>query len=344
MVFDLDEFAYQVDLQIARQLSDEEAVTDALMAYSEEIMRLGGRRPPEPPEARSSSTSDPGDAEDEPRVVSYCRTLAEHRRRRRPRTKTGDAFSYAPVSARGNRPIVTYDMLRPKCYHCGSRDLFDDRDFSGDLICRSCATCTPDNITTNAFKCMHFDDYGAMKSTVDAGARKNHYKRDNYFGDLITQLLGRQNAKIPDHVYARVRQDLRDTCPTCINGKTVKHALKKSRLGKFYEHAHMIANAITGNACLVRLDHVEEETLHRMFRKIQKTFERHKGDRKNCLNYPYVLWQFFVLIGRRDLCDHVDMLKCQTRLRRHDELWRLVCQDVGWEYIPVVTAKQPNIP
>jgi len=302
-----------------KTFSSEEQLCEFLLGHSEDIKRAFGYETCESESVpvRETDEQQPGANP----AVAYCKTLDETRKRKR----------HAP--ARKNKPLVNVDAMRPRCYHCGSHELHEDQE-AGDLVCTQCATCTPDRLTTDAFKCMHFDDYGALKSSVDACTRKNFYKRINYFNDLLSQLLGRQNAHVPDEVLCACLDHLDQT--EWITGKDVKRALKKARLGRYYEHAHLIANKLTDNRSLVDIDHLEEGILQKMFHKVQRCFDGQKGVRKNCLNYAYVLWQLCRLIGRTDVCDHLDMLKCKARLKVHDELWKDICAKLDWRYIPVI--------
>lgn len=295
-----------------KKCTTEEELVEVLLAHEDLIKGRGGEKEESTTIARRREEANP--------AVSYCCTQQESRKRK--------------ATKHSNKPEFDPLTLVHTCRSCGSRDIYEDRR-GGELICEECGTCEDNRITTDAYKCMSFDDYGAMKSTVDANTRKNFYKRINYFNELLLHLTGTQNKKIPEEVYRRVEKRLEGNAPIC--GKSVRWALKKEKLGRLYEHSYLIANRLSGNASLVELDHIEREVLCTMFKKLQEPFEKFKEDRKNCLNYPYILFQLFRLINREDLCEHVEMLKCAVRLREHDRLWKRVCADMSWNFHPVTT-------
>jgi len=254
-------------------------------------------------------------------VVSGCQTLQEARKRKRGRVHPSRRLD-PPQEAR--------------CRYCGCADMVDDYKH-GDLVCTDCGTCTPNSITEEAFKNMSYEEYGNTGQP-----RNNFYKKDTYFACLLSQLIGRQSANIPPHVYAEVLKHAPKE--ESLNGKSVKKALKKAGMGKFYDHCYLIANHLTRNASLIHVSHIEEDILHGMFKKIQNLFDSPVGDsfrgvRKNSLNYNYIIWQCFVLLGREDVCQFLDMLKCKRRLQRHDDIWRIMCLHLDWEYVPIIIRK-----
>lgn len=116
----------------------------------------------------------------------------------------------------------------------------------------------------------------------------------------------------------------------------VKKILKKLKLNIYYEHIAYIISKITGKPapCINR---ETEETLKKMFDKIQEPFERHcPKDRINFLSYSFVFHKFFQLLGYDEFVLCFPLLKSRQKLRIQDEIWKKICADCGWEFYPSV--------
>ena len=80
-----------------------------------------------------------------------------------------------------------------------------------------------------------------------------------------------------------------------------------------------------------------EEKLKKMFDKIQEPFEKHcPKDRINFLSYSYVLHKFFQLLELDDYVRCFPLLKSRTKLRIQDEIWKKICEELDWEFIPTI--------
>ena len=75
-----------------------------------------------------------------------------------------------------------------------------------------------------------------------------------------------------------------------------------------------------------------------MFNEIQKPFDTWvkivAPQRKNFLSYGYVLYKFCELLGEDDLLQYFSLLKSQDKLYQMDAIWKKICQELQWEYIP----------
>jgi len=58
--------------------------------------------------------------------------------------------------------------------------------------------------------------------------------------------------------------------------------------------------------------------------------------RKNFLSYSYVLHKFCQLLELDHLLKHFPLLKSREKLHQQDKIWKLICRDLQWEYIPSI--------
>ena len=70
-----------------------------------------------------------------------------------------------------------------------------------------------------------------------------------------------------------------------------------------------------------------------MFNEIQKPFEKYKGKRKNFLSYAYTTYKSCELLGYTEFLPFLQLLKAPQNLKRADDLWELICQDLKYEFI-----------
>ena len=66
-------------------------------------------------------------------------------------------------------------------------------------------------------------------------------------------------------------------------------------------------------------------------------FFKHCPDtRKNFLSYSYVLYKFCELLELDHLLQYFPLLKSREKLQQQDVIWKSICKDLEWEYIPSI--------
>jgi hypothetical protein len=164
------------------------------------------------------------------------------------------------------------------------------------------------------------------------------YRRISHFTDWLGSFQARGRNTIPDDVLHTVMhqlkqrkiKDLHDITPTL-----VREILKQERLQKYYDQTMLISCLLSGRTP-PRLTPHEEATLKTMFLQIQPVFEKHcPSTRKNFLSYSYVLYKLCELLGLPYYKDgSFTLLKCPEKNRKMDEIWKLICRDLRWEFVP----------
>lgn len=165
------------------------------------------------------------------------------------------------------------------------------------------------------------------------------YKRINHFNEWIAQFQAKETTVIPKNVYKSVLDELNKNInidKKNITHKEVRQILKNLKLNKYYEHIPNIINTITGkNAPIISSEY--EELLRTMFKEIQEPFFKHCPDtRKNFLSYSYVLYKFCELLELDYLLQYFPLLKSREKLQQQDVIWKCICQELQWEFIPSI--------
>ncbi len=165
------------------------------------------------------------------------------------------------------------------------------------------------------------------------------YKRTNHFKEWILQIQGKEGTTIPLTILDDVKAELikhKIVDNRQINHDIVKNILKKLKYNKYYEHIPNIIYQITGNKQL-KINEKLEGTLTEMFDKIQQPFQKHcPCNRKNFLSYSYTLYKFFQILNKNEYLSYFPLLKSREKLFEQEKIWKNICADVGWEFIPCI--------
>ncbi|AGE53518.1 putative transcription factor [Acanthocystis turfacea Chlorella virus GM0701.1] len=165
------------------------------------------------------------------------------------------------------------------------------------------------------------------------------YKRSSHFSECLNALQGKEGTTVPKEVVEAVRAEFkknRISTSSEIKPSKVKQFLKKLGYSAYYDNIYSITNMVTGLPA-IKLSASLEKQFKDMFSEIQGPFERHKPpERKNFLSYNYVVYKFSELLGEDDLLPYLPLLKCRQNLHAQDKIWKGICNDLQWEFIPTV--------
>ncbi len=165
------------------------------------------------------------------------------------------------------------------------------------------------------------------------------YKRINHFNEWVAQFQAKESTKIPHEIIENVSNEFKKSRIYKKNDITqtkVKSFLKKLGYNKYYEHVPHITN-ILNNIKPPAMTLQLEEKLRSMFRNIQEPFEKHKPKtRSNFLSYSYCLYKFCELLGQDEFLVCFPLLKSREKLHQQDVIWKKICAEMNWEFIPTV--------
>mgnify|MGYP002635108436 FL=1 len=165
------------------------------------------------------------------------------------------------------------------------------------------------------------------------------YKRENHFNEWLSQFQAQETTTIPPEVMDQLRSELKKMKVKKVEDIThakVRGLLKKLRLNKYYEHVPYIANILSGIKP-PNMPQELEEYLRIMFKDIQKPFDDNcPTERKNFLSYSYVLYKFCELLSEDEYLQYFPLLKSKEKLYQQDVIWKKICHDLKWEFIPTI--------
>lgn len=216
------------------------------------------------------------------------------------------------------------------CKMCPNSNIIHIHDTS-DLVCDGCGAVVAALISEEL-------TYKEEQETSEKVINYS-YKRENHFNEWLSQFQAQEMTTIPPEVIEQLRAELKKI--KIKNLEDITHAkvrglLKKLRLNKYYEHVPYITNILSGIKP-PNMPQELEEYLRIMFKDIQKPFDENcPTERKNFLSYSYVLYKFCELLGEDDYLQYFPLLKSKEKLYQQDVIWKKICHDLKWEFIPTV--------
>ena len=165
------------------------------------------------------------------------------------------------------------------------------------------------------------------------------YKRINHFNEWLAQFQAKETTDIPKEIYDEILVELKKERINTINSlsqKKLREILKKLKKNKYYEHIPHIINKLNGLPPPIMSRKTEEE-LRRMFKEIQIPFQNHCPEhRKNFLSYSYILHKFVQLLELDEFIPCFLLLKSREKLIQQDMIWKKICGDLKWQFIPSI--------
>ncbi len=168
------------------------------------------------------------------------------------------------------------------------------------------------------------------------------YKRSNHFNEYLDSFMARQSCNLPDNLFENIYKELkkqRINDYSKLTQKRIRQIMKDLRMNKYYESAPFILYQIKGEKP-PELTRAIEEELKSNFDLIQEPFEKVvkevAPERKNFLSYSYTIFKMLQLMELDHLLEYFTLLKSREKLIVQDKLWKGICIELGWRFIPSV--------
>jgi len=222
--------------------------------------------------------------------------------------------------------INNFINLSSVCNYCHSGELIPLED-EGILICNKCARNTSYLIENEK------PSYKEPPKEACFYA----YKRINHFKEIIAQFQGKETTQIPPEVIENIKLQIkkeRINLSQVTNLKT-KDILKKLGYNKYYEHIPFIKDKLGIKPPVMSPEF--EDTLYSLFMELQAPYSKFcPDDRVNFLNYYYTAYKLCELLGETQYLEHFPMLKDREKRIDQDNIWKQICRELNWEFIPTI--------
>lgn len=168
-------------------------------------------------------------------------------------------------------------------------------------------------------------------------AQRYVYDKRAHFGDSIKKFQSIQNTTISDQVYKDILDKIKSH-EIPIKNLTKTHLyefLKLTKHSDHYEDINLIYSEITGTPPY-NIRHLEQR-LFELFDEVDPVYERIKPEgRTNFLNGQFVLFKLLQKLHYPCREDDFYILKTREKMLEHDQMWKKICNELQWTYIPTV--------
>lgn len=265
----------------------------------------------------------------EKNVMDFFKTTKGVTKKKTPSKKTKIMNDFMKLTDKNFIPKIviqepeTLDM----CLNCQERRIVKPK--RGILICPKCGKLEKMLVDNN------IPSYKEPPREITYFA----YKKINHANEFLSQFQAKESTDIDNIIYEKILSELKKERYISVKNITankVREILKKLELTKYYEHCHYITNRLSGRPAPV-LTNTLEEKLRNMFKQVQGPWLKYcPNERANFFSYPYIFFKFFQLLDEDDYLPYCRLLKSREKLHEHDEVWKKICTELEWQFIPTV--------
>jgi hypothetical protein len=214
------------------------------------------------------------------------------------------------------------------CKYCEKGELIQMED-EGTLMCNQCFCSVPYLFETDK------TSYKEPPKEVGFYA----YQRINHYKEILSQFQGKETTHIPPIIISQIKSQAKKERIRIedLTAQKTKEILKKLGYSKYFEHATFI-NTKFGIVPPIFSQELEE-ILCNMFCEIQAPYSKACPDnRSNFLNYYYTIFKQCELLNQPTYLSQLKlaMIGDREKIIEQDEIWKKICQDRDWLFIPTV--------
>ena len=186
-------------------------------------------------------------------------------------------------------------------------------------------------------KCGVFEYYPVYVSsynhTMQPSRRKCIYKRSDNFKVILNQFFYGGKRLVPDDVMGLIRDKIHDgtnilypyEIPLTI--PILECILKRNKMIKYKNSIYFIFFKLKSQP-LPYITITEKDIMLNMFNVVSTIYDKYKPKgRKSFLNYPFVLKQILIMLGKVEYAKYIPKLKTHSKQKELEWLWFLITKD-----------------
>ena len=157
------------------------------------------------------------------------------------------------------------------------------------------------------------------------------YKRIDHLKEILSQLQAKET-NIPDDIIETIQTHIKHDKVTTLTPKYIKTILRTIKQTKYNDHYPAILTYFGVKPLFLERD-IEEQIL-KMFIAIQAPFSKYRpSEQSNFLNYYYVIRKLCEILKQPHVFDFLPIINNRIKRIEQDALWKLICNDLNWEFI-----------
>lgn len=212
------------------------------------------------------------------------------------------------------------------CTNCKTGELITQED-EGILVCNQCFCQIPYLIDNEK------PSYKEPPKEVCFYA----YQRINHFREILAQFQAKETTHIPEEVLENIKKQMKKEKieQSELTDKKVKEILKRLGYSSYYEHLAYIKYKLDIKPPVMQPEF--EEMLCNLFMEVEARYVKHcPPDRRNFISFRFTVYKMCELFGQTQFLPYLPMLKNKVLRMEQDEIWKKICEDLDWEFIPTL--------
>ena len=166
--------------------------------------------------------------------------------------------------------------------------------------------------------------------------RKCIYKRSDNFKVILNQFLYGGKRVVPDDVMEMIKDEIHNetnilynyTIPLTI--PILECILKRNELTMYKDSIYFIYFKLYG----LPIPHIttkEYNMMLKVFDVVSTIYDKYKPKgKKSFLNYPFVLKQILIMLGKVEYAKYIPKLKTHSKQKELERVWELITKDPEW--------------
>lgn len=147
------------------------------------------------------------------------------------------------------------------------------------------------------------------------------YNRLNYFSNWLDRIQGIEKLDIRIDDINKIKEQK----------GSIKDIIRKLGIKRLYGHHVKVMWYIKGIRPPI-ISNIVVDEMKSMFNKIQEPFYIFSNGRSNLMNYQYIIYKFFQILGLNEFLDNISLPNVKSIIP-YDEIWKDVCCHLGWGFI-----------
>ena len=189
-------------------------------------------------------------------------------------------------------------------------------------------------------KCGVFEYYPvnvpSYNHTMRYSRRKCIYKRYDNFKVILNQFFYGGKRVVPDDIMETIRDEIHDESNILYNYTILitipilECILKRNELTRYKYSIYFIYFKLSG----VPFPYISTKEYNKMlkvFDVVSTIYDKYKPKgRKSFLNYPFVLKQILIILGKVEYAKYITKLKTHSKQKELERIWELITKDPEW--------------
>ena len=192
-------------------------------------------------------------------------------------------------------------------------------------------------VSTKCGLCEYYPIYVASYNhTMQPSRMKCIYKRFDNFKVILNQFFYGGKKLVPDDVMETIKEEIHDEtnilypCQIPLTIPILECILERNELTMYKDSIYFISFKLSGGFFPL-ITTKEYNTILSVFNVVSSIYDNYRpNDRKTFLNYPFVLKELLIALGKAEYSKCIPQLKTHSKRKELERVWKLITKDHEW--------------